>query len=42
MKTGTKLKKHRKSGFLSRMKRKSGQKIFNARRKKKRNQISLS
>lgn len=42
MKTGTKLKKRRKSGFLSRMQRKSGKKILKNKRNKKRKQISLS
>lgn len=34
MKTTTKLKKKRKNGFLSRMRKKSGRKIINLKRKK--------
>lgn len=41
MTQGTKLKKRRKSGFLSKMRKKSGKKIINAKRHKKRSQISL-
>nr|YP_009392585.1 ribosomal protein L34 [Bostrychia tenella]ARW61147.1 ribosomal protein L34 [Bostrychia tenella] len=41
MKTGTKLKKLRKSGFLSRMQRKSGQKILNNQRRKKQNKTNV-
>nr|YP_009396710.1 ribosomal protein L34 [Ophidocladus simpliciusculus]ARW65896.1 ribosomal protein L34 [Ophidocladus simpliciusculus] len=41
MKTGTQVKKIKKSGFLVRMKTKSGQRIINARRKKKRKKINL-
>nr|YP_010851326.1 ribosomal protein L34 [Echinothamnion hookeri]WGH14466.1 ribosomal protein L34 [Echinothamnion hookeri] len=39
MKTATKLKKKRKNGFLIRMKTKSGQRIINSKRKKKRKQL---
>nr|YP_010850336.1 ribosomal protein L34 [Lophurella caespitosa]YP_010850534.1 ribosomal protein L34 [Lophurella hookeriana]YP_010850732.1 ribosomal protein L34 [Lophurella mutabilis]YP_010850930.1 ribosomal protein L34 [Aphanocladia stichidiosa]YP_010851524.1 ribosomal protein L34 [Echinothamnion hystrix]WGH13279.1 ribosomal protein L34 [Lophurella caespitosa]WGH13478.1 ribosomal protein L34 [Lophurella hookeriana]WGH13676.1 ribosomal protein L34 [Lophurella mutabilis]WGH14071.1 ribosomal protein L34 [Aph len=39
MKTATKLKKKRKNGFLIRMKTKSGQRIINLKRKKKRKQL---
>nr|YP_010618796.1 Ribosomal protein L34 [Deltalsia parasitica]WAX02809.1 Ribosomal protein L34 [Deltalsia parasitica] len=39
MKTVTSIKKKRKNGFLSRMKTKSGQKIINSKRKKKRKQL---
>nr|YP_009393424.1 ribosomal protein L34 [Bostrychia simpliciuscula]ARW61986.1 ribosomal protein L34 [Bostrychia simpliciuscula] len=42
MKTVTKLKKTRKSGFLSKMQKKSGKKILKSKRSKKRRQISLS
>nr|AZL88052.1 ribosomal protein L34 [Harveyella mirabilis] len=37
MKTGTKLKKLKKSGFRIRMKNKNGQKIINNKRKKQKN-----
>nr|YP_009395066.1 ribosomal protein L34 [Bryothamnion seaforthii]ARW63834.1 ribosomal protein L34 [Bryothamnion seaforthii] len=40
MNTGTKIKKKRKSGFLVRMRTKSGQKIINAKRSKKRKYIN--
>nr|WGH12885.1 ribosomal protein L34 [Echinothamnion sp.] len=39
MKTATKLKKKRKNGFLIRMKTKSGQRIINLKRKKRRKQL---
>nr|WGH13872.1 ribosomal protein L34 [Lophurella pseudocorticata] len=39
MKTATQLKKKRKNGFLIRMKTKSGQRIINLKRKKKRKQL---
>nr|YP_009392161.1 ribosomal protein L34 [Osmundaria fimbriata]ARW60723.1 ribosomal protein L34 [Osmundaria fimbriata] len=42
MHTGTKRKKMKKSGFLSRMRKKSGKRIINTKRKKKRFQINLS
>lgn len=42
MKTGTRLKKVKKSGFRIRMKSKSGQKIINNKRKKKRKSINIS
>nr|YP_009397752.1 ribosomal protein L34 [Sonderella linearis]ARW66938.1 ribosomal protein L34 [Sonderella linearis] len=41
MNKGTNIKKIRKSGFLARMKKKSGKKIMNAKRKKKRYQINI-
>nr|YP_009397547.1 ribosomal protein L34 [Dipterosiphonia australica]ARW66733.1 ribosomal protein L34 [Dipterosiphonia australica] len=40
MKTSSILKKKRKSGFLVRMKTKSGKKIINLKRKKKRKVIN--
>lgn len=40
MNTGTKLKKIRQVGFLSRMSTKSGRKIINNKRKKNRHKIS--
>nr|YP_009399615.1 ribosomal protein L34 [Digenea simplex]ARW69434.1 ribosomal protein L34 [Digenea simplex] len=40
MKTGTNLKKKRKSGFLKKMRDKSGQKIISTRRSKKRKRVS--
>nr|YP_009398155.1 ribosomal protein L34 [Thaumatella adunca]ARW67341.1 ribosomal protein L34 [Thaumatella adunca] len=40
MKTGTKLKKKRKGGFLVRMKHKNGQKMINSKRHKKRKTIN--
>nr|YP_009399822.1 ribosomal protein L34 [Tolypiocladia glomerulata]ARW69641.1 ribosomal protein L34 [Tolypiocladia glomerulata] len=40
MKTASKTKCKRKNGFLIRMKTKNGQKIINARRKKKRKRLS--
>nr|QCI08822.1 ribosomal protein L34 [Sphondylothamnion multifidum] len=40
MNKGTNIKKSRKSGFRARMKTPSGQKIINAKRKKKRKKIS--
>nr|YP_009393214.1 ribosomal protein L34 [Symphyocladiella dendroidea]ARW61776.1 ribosomal protein L34 [Symphyocladiella dendroidea] len=39
MKTVTTIKKKRKNGFLSRMKTKSGQRIINLRRQKKRKEL---
>nr|ARW60509.1 ribosomal protein L34 [Polysiphonia sp.] len=40
MKTVTKLKQKRKNGFLIRMRTKSGQKIINLKRKKKKKLIN--
>nr|ARW63628.1 ribosomal protein L34 [Chondria sp. (in: red algae)] len=40
MNTGTKLKKSRKLGFLARMSTKSGRKILNNKRRKKRQKIN--
>nr|YP_009398358.1 ribosomal protein L34 [Lophocladia kuetzingii]ARW67544.1 ribosomal protein L34 [Lophocladia kuetzingii] len=41
MNKGTKLKKARKMGFLIRMKKKSGKRIMNSKRQKKRKIISI-
>nr|YP_009397343.1 ribosomal protein L34 [Dasyclonium flaccidum]ARW66529.1 ribosomal protein L34 [Dasyclonium flaccidum] len=41
MNKGTKIKQIRKSGFLARMKKKSGQKIINSKRSKKRTKLNL-
>nr|YP_009397131.1 ribosomal protein L34 [Thuretia quercifolia]ARW66317.1 ribosomal protein L34 [Thuretia quercifolia] len=42
MKKGTKLKKVRKSGFLTRMKTVSGKRIIRAKRKKQKHRINIS
>nr|YP_009393625.1 ribosomal protein L34 [Caloglossa beccarii]ARW62187.1 ribosomal protein L34 [Caloglossa beccarii] len=41
MNKGTKIKKVRKSGFRTRMQTTSGKKIIKARRRKKRNKLSI-